>query len=227
MLKNEFIHLHLHTEYSMLDGAIKIPDLVHILKENSIRACAITDHGTMAGAIDFYIQMTNAGLKPIIGSEFYVAPGKRTDKTTKRGEDHYYHLVLLAKNYQGYQNLVKLSSISYLDGFHYKPRIDLELLAEHNDGLIGLSACKKGLVSNAILKGQYDHGKALAIKLNEILSYDHDENFYLELMYHSLEDQHEINENLIRISKETKIPLVVTNDAHYLTKRDARYHDIS
>lgn len=226
MLEKQFFHLHLHTEYSMLDGAIKISELVKTLKENRVRACAITDHGSMFGVLDFYLQMTNAEINPIIGCEFYIAPGNRKEKTTRPGEDPYYHIVLLAKNNQGYQNLLQLSTLAFLEGFHYKPRIDLELLKKYSNGLITLTACKKGLISNAIMMGNLQKAYDVAVKLKKIMDYDDEDNLYLELMFHHLDDQKEINDELIKISGKFDIPLVATNDAHYLTRRDARFHDI-
>ena len=217
-----FTHLHVHTEYSLLDGSSKIKELVKEVKELGMDSIAITDHGVMYGAIDFYKEAKKVGIKPIMGCEVYVASGSRFDKTYTK-ENTYYHLVLLAENNEGYKNLIKLVSYSFTEGFYYKPRIDIELLKKYSKGIIGLSACMGGAVARNILNNNYNKAKEVALMYNEIFGQN---NFFLELQDHGIENQTIVNQNLIRISKETGIPLVCTNDIHYIKAEDAEPHDI-
>ena len=217
-----FTHLHVHTEYSLLDGSSKIKELVKEVKELGMDSIAITDHGVMYGAIDFYKEAKKVGIKPIMGCEVYVASGSRFDKTYTK-ENTYYHLVLLAENNEGYKNLIKLVSYSFTEGFYYKPRIDIELLKKYSKGIIGLSACMGGAVARNILNNNYNKAKEVALMYNEIFGQN---NFFLELQDHGIENQTIVNQNLIRISKETGIPLVCTNDIHYIKAKDAEPHDI-
>jgi len=217
-----FVHLHVHSEYSLLDGACRIRDLIARVKELGQTSVAITDHGVMYGAVAFYKEATAAGIKPIIGCEVYVAARTRFDKDHEHDAQRH-HLVLLCKNEAGYKNLCHLVSASVTEGFYIRPRVDAELLREFSDGLIALSACVSGEISKLILAGEHSKAKAKAIELNENFG---DGNFYLELQNHGFANQPKVNEGLIHIHKETGIPLVVTNDAHYLKRTDAEAHDI-
>ncbi len=216
-----FVHLHLHSQYSLLDGANRIDDLMEAARAADMPAMALTDHGNMFGAIDFYNKANAAGIKPIIGMEAYVAQGSRTDRTPSRSSSN--HLVLLARNEIGYRNLIKLTSQSYLEGFYYKPRIDTELLRQHSDGLICLSACLKGKINQQILGNQESAALGTAKEFLDIFG---EENFFLELQDHGIEEQRLANEVLRRISRKTGIQTVVTNDCHYLRKSDAFAHDV-
>ena len=222
MEKINFTHLHVHTEYSLLDGSSKIKELVEETKALGMDSIAITDHGVMYGAIDFYKEAKKVGIKPIMGCEVYIASGSRFDKFHSK-DNTYYHLVLLAENNEGYQNLIKLVSIGFTEGFYYKPRIDIELLKKYNKGIIGLSACMGGAVARNILTHSYEKAKEFALLYNDILGQD---NFFLELQDHGIENQAIVNQNLIKMSKETGIPLVCTNDIHYIKEEDAKAHDI-
>ena len=222
MEKINFTHLHVHTEYSLLDGSSKIKELVKEVKELGMDSIAITDHGVMYGVIDFYKEALNVGVKPIIGCEVYVASGSRFNKSYSK-ENTYYHLVLLAENNEGYENLIKLVSFGFTEGFYYKPRIDIEILKKYSKGLIGLSACMGGAVARSILNHSYEKGKEFALMYNEIFG---EGNFFLELQDHGIENQSIVNQNLVRMSKETGIPLVCTNDIHYIKEEDAEAHDI-
>ncbi len=215
------VHLHLHSQYSLLDGANRLDDLLQAARAADMPAMALTDHGNMFGAIDFYNRANAAGIKPIVGMEAYVAQGSRTDRTPGRGSSN--HLVLLARNETGYRNLIQLTSQSYLEGFYYKPRVDLELLRKYGDGLIALSACLKGKVNQQIISNQETEAQATAIEMLEIFG---EGNYYLELQDHGIEEQRLANEVLRRISRNTGIPTVVTNDCHYLHKSDAFAHDV-
>lgn len=222
ILENKpFAHLHVHTEYSLLDGSAKIRELVARAKELGMDSIAITDHGAMYGAVDFYEAAQEAGIKPIIGCEVYVAAGSRLVKEGKGGG--YYHLVLLAENNEGYQNLVKLASYGFLDGFYYKPRIDKELLRKYHKGLIASSACLAGEVARNVLTVSYEKAKEAALEYLEIFG---EGNFFLELQDHGMREQKQVNNTLLRMSKETGIPLIATNDSHYIYKEDAEPHDI-
>ncbi len=219
---HDFVHLHVHTEYSLLDGANRIKDLIARTKELGMKSIAITDHGVMYGVIDFYKEATSNGVKPILGCEVYTAARTRFDKQSNIDSEQG-HLVLLAKNNTGYKNLMKIVSSGFTEGFYYKPRIDFEVLEKYSDGIIALSACLSGNVSKAILKNNYEKAKEIALKLNGIFGQD---NFYLELQINGIEEQNLVNQNIIKISKETKIPLIATNDAHYLRRQDAKAHEI-
>lgn len=218
-----FTHLHVHTEYSLLDGSCKIKELTARAKELGMDSMAITDHGVMYGVIDFYRAAREAGIKPIIGCEVYVTSGSRFDRELAGGEDRYYHLVLLAENNQGYQNLMKIVSKGFVDGFYYKPRVDYDILKEYHEGVIALSACLAGEVQRYIGRGQYEKGKEAALHYQEIFG---EGNFFLELQDHGIPMQKTVNHELVRMSAETGIELVATNDIHYTYAEDATPHDI-
>ena len=218
-----FTHLHVHTEYSLLDGSNKINEYVSRVKELGMDSAAITDHGVMYGVIDFYRAAKAAGINPILGCEVYVAPGSRFDREVGSGDDKYYHLVLLAENNQGYQNLMKIVSKGFVEGFYYKPRVDLELLREYHEGLIALSACLAGEVARYLQKGMYEEGKKAALRYQEIFG---EGNFFLELQDHGIPQQQMVNQQLMRMHQETGIQLVATNDVHYTYETDADSHDI-
>ena len=219
-----FAHLHVHTEYSLLDGSNKIKECVARVKELGMNSVAITDHGCMFGVIDFYRAARAQGIKPILGCEVYVAPGSRFDKeAVGSGDDRYYHLVLLAENDEGYHNLMKIVSRGYTEGYYYKPRVDLELLREFHEGIIALSACLAGEVQKNITRGMYSEGRAAALRYEEIFGKG---NFFLELQDHGIPEQQTVNQALMRMSQETGIELVATNDIHYTYAEDARAHDI-
>ncbi|HTG17247.1 MAG TPA: DNA polymerase III subunit alpha [Blastocatellia bacterium] len=224
MNEKDFVHLHLHTDFSLLDGAIQIKPLAKRAVETGARAVAVTDHGNLYGAVSFYNNMKGSGIKPIIGIEAYIARGKHTDRkddTTERGTNH---IILLAKNLQGYHNLAKLSSLSYTEGFYYKPRIDKELLAKHSEGLVGLSACLSGVPSSLLLTDKFDQAAQQAAEFEDILGKG---NYYLEVQNHGLEEEvSTVIPGMIELSKKTGIPLVATNDCHYLMKSDWRAHDV-
>ena len=218
-----FVHLHTHTEYSLLDGSNKIKSYVKKCKEMGMTAAAITDHGNMYGVTKFYDECQAQGIKPVIGCEVYVAPGSRFDREYVKGEDRYFHLILLAENDRGYHNLMKIVSIGYVDGFYYKPRVDFETLEKYSDGLICLSACLAGEVARLLVQSAYDEAKSVAIKYRDTFGKD---NYFLEMQDHGIDDQKTVNQGLMRLSKETGIPLVVTNDCHYTDKEDAASHDV-
>ncbi|MBQ1618402.1 MAG: DNA polymerase III subunit alpha, partial [Bacteroidales bacterium] len=218
----DFTHLHVHTEYSLLDGSGKIKDMVHRAKELGMDALAITDHGVMYGAIDFYRACLAEGIKPIIGCEVYVAQGSRFDKVGAYGDKRYYHLVLLAENNTGYHNLMKLVSKGFVDGFYYKPRIDYELMEQYHEGIIALSACLAGEVPTLLRMGFYDDAVTSAKRMQAIFGVG---NFFLELQDHGIPEQKTVNQALLRMNKETGIPLVCTNDIHYVRAEDWEAHD--
>ena len=218
-----FTHLHLHTGYSLLDGSSKIPELVRRVKELGMDACAITDHGVMYGVIEFYKACKAEGIKPIIGCEVYVAPGSRFEKGKEKSAERYNHLILLAENDTGHKNLMKLVSRGFTEGFYYKPRVDYELLSEYHEGIIASSACLAGIVPTKLRNGDYEGAKAEAMRIQQIFG---ENNFFLELQDHGLSEQKFVNQGLMRISSETGIPLVATNDCHYLYKEDAEAHDV-
>jgi len=218
-----FTHLHLHTGYSLLDGSSKIPELVRRVKELGMDACAITDHGVMYGVIEFYKACKAEGIKPIIGCEVYVAPGSRFEKGKEKSAERYNHLILLAENDTGHKNLMKLVSRGFTEGFYYKPRVDYELLSEYHEGIIASSACLAGIVPTKLRNGDYEGAKEEAMRLKDIFG---ENNFFLELQDHGLSEQKFVNQGLMRISSETGIPLVATNDCHYLYKEDAEAHDV-
>ena len=217
----DFVHLHVHSEYSLLDGMCRVKDLPKRAKELGMKAIAITDHGVMYGAVNFYKECINEGIKPIIGCEVYVAPRTRFDKESGIDEN-YSHLILLAKNKIGYQNLIKLVSLSFIDGYYYKPRIDHDILEQYSEGLICLSACLAGEVNKAILKDNMEEAKRVALWHKDIFG----EDYYLELQNNGLPEQVMVNQKLIALSRELNIPLVGTNDAHYLRKEDSYNHEI-
>ena len=219
----EFAHLHVHTEYSLLDGSNKIHEYVARVKELGMNSAAITDHGVMFGCIDFYRAAKAAGIKPILGCEVYVAPGSRFDREVGQAENRYYHLVLLAENNQGYQNLMKIVSKAFIDGFYYKPRVDLELLEEYHEGIIALSACLAGEVAKNLTRGFYEEAKKAALRYQEIFG---EGNFFLEMQDHGIPEQQRVNQQLLRMHQETGIELVVTNDVHYTYDTDVEAHDI-
>ncbi|MCI5943564.1 MAG: DNA polymerase III subunit alpha [Eubacterium sp.] len=218
-----FTHLHVHTEYSLLDGSSKIKELLPRAKELGMDSLAITDHGVMYGVIDFYKKAKEVGIKPILGCEVYVAPGSRFDREQSRGEDRYYHLVLLAENNQGYQNLMKIVTRGFTEGYYYRPRVDYEVLEKYHEGLIALSACLAGEIPNKILKDDLEGAKAAALRMRELFGED---NFFLELQDHGIRQQTMVNTVILNMSKELGIPLVVTNDVHYINEDDAVPHDL-
>ena len=218
-----FTHLHVHTEYSLLDGSSKIKELVNRAKELNMDSLAITDHGVMYGVIDFYRAAKEAGIKPVIGCEVYVAPGSRFDRENVNGEDRYYHLVLLAENDTGYHNLMKIVSKGFVDGFYYKPRVDMEVLETYHEGIIALSACLAGEVPRYLARGLYEEAKKAAVKYRDIFG---ENNYFLELQDHGIPAQRTVNQGLVRMSQELNIPLVATNDSHYTFKEDAVPHDL-
>lgn len=217
----EFVHLHTHTEYSLLDGAARIPRLISRCKELGMDSLAITDHGAMYGVVQFYQEALLQGVRPIIGCEVYVAPRSMLDKSPE--DKQMYHLVLLAENITGYQNLVKLVSAGFTDGFYYRPRIDIALLKKHSEGLIGLSACLSGAVPSAILAGQPETARRLATEMDEVLGHG---NFFIELQDHGLMDERRVQPQLIRLARELNIPLVATNDVHYVNRDEAAAQEV-
>ncbi|MCH5272056.1 MAG: DNA polymerase III subunit alpha [Lachnospiraceae bacterium] len=219
----EFTHLHVHTEYSLLDGSSKIKEIVARAKELGMDSLAITDHGVMYGVVDFYRACKAEGIRPVLGCEIYVAPGSRFQKEGGVSDERYYHLVLLAENNKGYSNLMKIVSKGFTEGYYYKPRVDLEVLREYHEGIIALSACLAGEVATQIRRGFYEEGKAAALRLLDIFG---EGNFFLELQDHGIPEQKTVNQALLRMSAETKIPLVATNDVHYTFAEDEKAHDI-
>ena len=217
-----YVHLHLHTEFSLLDGACRIKKLVKHVKELGQTAVAITDHGVMYGVIDFYRACKAEGIKPIIGCEVYVAPRTRFDKVHEFDSEAR-HLVLLCRNEQGYRNLSYMVSQAFLEGFYIKPRIDMDLLREHKDGLIACSACLAGELPRRLKSGDYEGAKAYALEMLELFGED---GFYMELQDHGIAEQQQVNAGILRIHEETGIPIIATNDAHYIRKEDAEMQDI-
>ena len=218
-----FVHLHVHTEYSLLDGSNKIKEYVARVKELGMNSAAITDHGVMYGVIDFYREARAQGIKPILGCEVYVAPGSRFDKEAGGGDDRYHHLVLLAENNEGYQNLMKIVSIGFTEGFYYKPRVDKEVLRKYHKGIIATSACLAGEVQRNVLRGMYEEACKSAREYEDIFGKG---NFFLELQDHGLPEQKQVNQALLRMSRELNIELVATNDVHYTYAEDVKPHDI-
>ena len=217
-----FVHLHVHTEYSLLDGACRIGQLVTRVRDLGQTAVAITDHGVMYGVIDFYRAAKAAGIKPIIGCEVYVAPRSRHDRV--HGVDsEAQHLVLLCENETGYRNLSYMVSMAFLEGFYVRPRVDMELLRQHAEGLIALSACLAGGIPRKLRANDYEGAKQQALELAEIFGEEH---FYLELQDHGIPEQQEVNRGILRLAKETGLPLVATNDAHYLRREDSYIQDV-
>ena len=214
-----FTHLHVHSEYSLLDGMCRIPNLIARTKELGMDSLALTDHGVMYGAIEFYRLAKEAGIRPIIGCEVYIAQNGHTSRTVN--DKNNYHLVLLARNQTGYRNLIQLVTHAHLEGFYYKPRIDKEFLREHSAGLVALSACMAGEVPQNILAGRMDDAKKAALWYKETFG-----DFYLEIQRHPIPELEQVNNGLIEISRETGIPLVATNDTHYVNREDASTHDL-
>ncbi len=221
-MPEEFVHLHTHSEFSLLDGASRIRDLLHKAKEKKMPAIALTDHGAMYGIIDFYFSADEIGIKPIIGCEVYVAPRTRFDKEP-RIDDNLFHLVLLAENNEGYKNLMKIVTRSYFDGFYYKPRVDHDLLKEYNNGLIALSGCLSGEIATLVLQDKME--KAVS-KTVDYLNIFGESNFFLEIQNQNLKEQEKLNLGLEEIAKQLSIPLVSTNDIHYTNREDSTAHDV-
>ena len=221
-MNKDFAHLHVHTEYSLLDGFSRVKKLIKRAKELNMSSIAITDHGCMFGVIDFYKTAIKEGIKPIIGCEVYTAARGLRDKDPNY-DKYQGHLVLLAKNMEGYKNLIKIVSTSYVEGFYYKPRVDMEELKKHNKGIIALSACLAGDVARALMNRNYEKAKQFALDYRDIFG---EENFFLEIQDHNLPEQKEVNSGLVKLSKETGIPLVATNDVHYVNKEDSKIHDV-
>ena len=218
-----FVHLHTHTEFSLLDGSNKIKEYVKRVKELGMTAAAITDHGVMYGVIDFYKEAIKEGIKPILGCEVYVAPNSRFDRELTGGDDRYYHLILLAENNTGFSNLTKIVSHGFTEGFYYKPRVDMEILRRYHEGIICTSACLAGEVQRYIVKGLYDEAVKSAKKHLECFG---EGNYFLELQDHGIPEQETVNAGLMRMSRELNIPLVATNDIHYTYAGDAESHDL-
>jgi DNA polymerase-3 subunit alpha len=219
-----FVHLHAHSEYSLLDGSIKVKDLVQRAKDLEMPAVALTDHGNLFGMIHFYQAARRTGIKPILGMEAYITRGSRHDRGRKKGEPSQTdHLILLARNLEGYHNLIKMSSIAYLEGFYYKPRIDFEVLAAHSAGIIGTTACLRGTVAQMALHEGYDRAKEFAFRYRDLFGAG---NYYIEMQDHGLEPQRELNEIYRKLSKDTGIPLIASNDVHYLQKDDSEAHEV-
>ncbi|MFC1835902.1 PHP domain-containing protein, partial [Thermodesulfobacteriota bacterium] len=222
MYEADFVHLHLHSQFSLLDGAIRIPDLVSRVKKWNMPALAITDHGNLFGAMEFYSQVQANGIKPIIGCEVYVAPESRTKQSARAGEVTAYHLILLSENEKGYRNLCKLVTKAYQEGFYYKPRIDKELLEEFNEGLICLSACLSGEVPSLILAGHEEEALKQASWFRDLFT---PERYFLELQENGLEKQRQVNLALIELAKKLDLNLVATNDCHYLDRSHHYAHE--
>ncbi|NTW07838.1 MAG: PHP domain-containing protein, partial [Syntrophaceae bacterium] len=223
MKQSEFVHLHVHTQYSLLDGMIRLNELFKKAKDFAMPAIAITDHGNMFGAIDFYKQAEANGIKPIIGCELYVAPRSRFDRTASSIGEATRHLVVLVKNMQGYKNLMKLTSAAHIEGFYYRPRVDKELLKLYSEGLIASSACLHGEIASHIVRGNMDEARKSAREYLEIFGED---NFFLELMENGIPEQKIANEGIIELSKELSIGLIATNDCHYLNIEHAEAHNV-
>lgn len=221
-MEKSFVHLHVHTEYSLLDGANRIKDLVQRVKELGMKAVAITDHGVMYGAMEFYKECKKNDIKPIIGCEVYTAPRTRFDKEPNV-DDKLGHLILLAKNNEGYKNLIKIVSASFIDGYYYKPRVDVELLRKYSDGIICTSACLAGFISRALLDGDYEKAKRQAEEYIDIFG---KENFYIELQHNGIDEQVLANQGLIRLARELGVQMIATNDAHYLNREDSYSHEV-
>src|SRR6202035_5783650 len=215
-----FVHLHCHTDYSLLDGACEISQLMDLVVEQKMPAVAMTDHGNLFGAVEFYNAAKDKGVHPVIGCEVYVS---QQGHKTRSDSDRYNHLVLLCENQKGYKNLITLVSTAYLDGFYYKPRIDTDLLAKHAKGLIGMSACLRGHIPETLLSDKHEDARRLANTYGDIFGKN---NFFLEVQDHHLEQDRRLTPELVRLSAETGFPLVATNDSHYLRKDDARAHEI-
>ncbi|MDD4941896.1 MAG: PHP domain-containing protein, partial [Candidatus Omnitrophica bacterium] len=222
MPHSEFVHLHLHTQYSLLDGACRIPDILKRARDFNMDSLAITDHGNMFGAIDFYLAAQKAGIKPIIGCEVYVAPKSRFEKAANSSEESFHHLILLARDEAGYQNLMKLVSIGYLEGFYYRPRVDKEVLRKYSSGLIAMTACLKGEVPSLLRELRVHDAQKAADDYVQIFG---KENFYLEVQHNDIPEQKAVNEGLLKLSSAMGLELVATNDVHYLVREHARAHE--
>jgi DNA polymerase III subunit alpha len=222
-MAEDFVHLHLHTEYSLLDGACRVDELVDQASKLGMKALAITDHGNMFGAVTFYDAAKAKGIKPIIGCEIYVAIGSRFDKNASGITEAYNHLTLLSTDDVGYHNLMKLVSVGYTEGFYHRPRIDKDILAQHSQGLVALSGCLSGEVAGYLRGGQEAQALKAVMAYADMFGPD---RFYLELMDHGIEDQRQVNRALLRVRDKTNLPLVATNDAHYLKADDHEAHDI-
>ena len=220
-MSDSFVHLHLHTEFSMLDGAARIDAVMKAAAEDGMPAIGITDHGNMYGVLDFYKAAREAGIKPVIGMEGYFEANSRFDRPRK-AERETFHLTLLAETTEGYQNLIKISSAAFLDGFFYKPRLDFELLEQHREGLIATTGCLGGLVCQLLLKDDFDGAVTAAGRFQDILG---KENFFVELQDHGLAEQHRTNPQLVDLARRIGAPLLATNDSHYVHQRDAEAHD--
>ena len=218
-----FVHLHNHTEYSLLDGMTHVKDMVRRAADLDMPAIAITDHGVMYGVIDFYRACKSEGIRPVLGCEVYVAPGSRFHKEGGVTDERYYHLVLLAENDIGYSNLMKIVSKGFTEGYYYKPRVDYEVLEKYSEGIIATSACLAGIVQKTLSRGHYEEAVEEALRLEKIFGKG---NFFLELQDHGISMQQKVNADLIRMSRETGIELVATNDVHYTYADDAKAHDI-
>ena len=222
-MKSEFVHLHNHSDYSLLDGAQRIDQLVNTIDDLNMDAVALTEHGNMFSVLPYYKQAKNAGIKPIIGCEIYVAVGSRFEKKSRSdGGWGNNHLILLAQNFTGYKNLMKLVTAGYLEGFYYRPRIDMDLLREYSDGLICMSACLKGVVPEKMLKGDYEGAKKEALIFSEIFP----DRYYLEIQNHGIAEEIVNIKNMKKLSQDLNLPLVCTNDAHYAKKEHWEAHDI-
>ena len=219
----EFVHLHNHTDYSLLDGAMKIDDMVAKAKSLGMTSIAITDHGNMFGALNFYEKCRDNGIKPIVGCEFYMAEGSRKIKTGTEFGNKYYHLILLAKDNTGYRNLMKLNSAAYIDGYYYKPRIDFEVLEQYHEGLVCSSACIAGIVPKLIINGKLEEAASMAMRFNDIFGKG---NYFLELQDHGIPEEKISNQGLLEISKKTGIPVIATNDIHYLNREHSTAQEL-
>ena len=217
-----FVHLHLHSQYSLLDGAIRIEDLVAKAKQTGMSALAITDHGNMFGAVEFYLKCKKAGIKPVIGCELYIAPDSRFSKDAKGISEAAYHLILLCENLEGYKNLSYLTSAGFKEGFYYRPRIDRALLEQHSEGLIALSACLKGEVAMQCGRGRMDEALETARWYSELFP----GRYYIEIQENTLPEQDTVNQRLMEVARELHLPLVATNDCHYLNREDAKAHEV-
>ncbi len=215
-----FVHLHVHSEYSILDATCRIEELLLKAKEYGMKALALTDHGNLCGAIEFHHKVKNYGIKPIIGTELYFAPRGRFDRMPG---PRYYHLLALAENEQGYKNLLKLSSLGYTEGFYYKPRIDMELLERYSDGLILTSACKSGILAKPLLQGNRQEAENWGRALRDLVG---PENFFVEIQNHGLPEERELNDSLIELARRLELPLLATNDVHYIAPEDCEAHEV-
>ena len=223
MEHSDFIHLHVHSQYSLLDGAIRFEEACDLAKKYRMDALALTDHGNMFGVIEFYQMAIKHGIKPIVGCEIYVSPGSRFEKKTVEGTEGAYHLTLLVKNRTGYFNLIKLVSLAHLEGFYYKPRVDKELLSKYNEGLIALSGCLKGEIAAHAGRGEMKKAIQSAEEYQKIFD---DRRFFIEIQNNGVENQLLVNDRLLEIGHQLSLPVVATNDCHYLHRKDAKAHEV-